>query len=122
MFSKLGLGPASCASLARLGFHTPTPVQSEAIPRVLAGGDLLARAQTGTGKTAAFGLPMIERLAARGPRPAPRALVLVPTRELACQVHRSLTDYAALALHLAENTYINGECIRLDGAIRLAPR
>ena len=95
MFSKLGLGPASCASLARLGFHTPTPVQSEAIPRVLAGGDLLARAQTGTGKTAAFGLPMIERLAARGPRPAPRALVLVPTRELACQVHRSLTDYAA---------------------------
>src|SRR5205814_5617236 len=71
-----------------------------AIPAVLAGTDLLARAQTGTGKTAAFGLPMVERVVAR--RPAgrsrlPRGLVLVPTRELAAQVHRSLATYGAPA-------------------------
>ena len=62
MFSSLGLSPAACASLSRLGYVTPTPIQSEAIPRVLTGVDLLARAQTGTGKTAAFGLPLIERI------------------------------------------------------------
>ena len=101
MFSTLGLGPGTCASLARLGYETPTPIQAEAIPLVLSGVDLLARAQTGTGKTAAFGLPIIERLAASsGPAAspgvrAPRALVLVPTRELAAQVHQSLTDFAA---------------------------
>ena len=62
MFSQLGLSPTACASLARLGYETPTPIQTDAIPLVLSGVDLLARAQTGTGKTAAFGLPMIERL------------------------------------------------------------
>ncbi len=98
MFSKLGLGSTACASLARLGYETPTPIQIKAIPLVLTGVDLLARAQTGTGKTAAFGLPMIDRLsrAASGAgRRSPRALVLVPTRELAVQVHQSLSDYAA---------------------------
>jgi ATP-dependent RNA helicase RhlE len=98
MFSRLGLSAATCASLARLGYQIPTPIQTEAIPLVLSGVDLLARAQTGTGKTAAFGLPIIERLAAaRGPagRPAPRVLVLVPTRELAVQVHQSLSAYAS---------------------------
>jgi ATP-dependent RNA helicase RhlE len=98
MFSQLGLSPAACASLARLGYETPTPIQSEAIPVVLTGVDLLARAQTGTGKTAAFGLPLIERLltlktsAGHG---RPRGLVLVPTRELAGQVHDALSKYAA---------------------------
>ena len=85
MFSKLGLSSPACASLARLGYETPTPIQTEAIPLVLTGVDLLARAQTGTGKTAAFGLPMIERLltaSATTSRVTPRALVLVPTREL----------------------------------------
>ena len=74
MFSELGLRPALSAPLARLGYVTPTPVQARAIPLVLSGADVLARAQTGTGKTAAFGLPMIERLLARGPaagRPKP---------------------------------------------------
>ena len=98
MFSQLGLSPIACASLARLGYATPTPIQTEAIPLVLSGVDLLARAQTGTGKTAAFGLPMIERLLGREPganRRMPAALVLVPTRELAVQVHQALSTYAA---------------------------
>jgi ATP-dependent RNA helicase RhlE len=86
--------------LARLGYEQPTPIQARAIPAVLTGADLLARAQTGTGKTAAFGLPMIERIVAqrKGGRPRlPRGLVLVPTRELAAQVHRSLSTYGAPA-------------------------
>jgi len=96
-FSILGLSPALCTPLARLGYTQPTPVQSASIPVVLKGSDLLARAQTGTGKTAAFGLPMIDRLLVRGGRPAgmrkPRGLVLVPTRELALQVHKALATY-----------------------------
>jgi len=98
MFSQLGLSPTACASVARLGYQTPTPIQLEAIPLVLTGVDLLARAQTGTGKTAAFGLPMIDRLSIPGPgagRRTPRGLVLVPTRELAVQVHQTLAAYAA---------------------------
>src|SRR5215472_5441463 len=94
-FSTLGLTPSLCLPLGRLGYEQPTPIQAQAIPAVLTGTDLLARAQTGTGKTAAFGLPMIERIAARrdGRRRPPRGLVLVPTRELAVQVHRSLSTY-----------------------------
>jgi ATP-dependent RNA helicase RhlE len=98
MFSKLGLSSPACASLARLGYETPTPIQTEAIPLVLTGVDLLARAQTGTGKTAAFGLPIVERLLTAGvaaSRVTPRALVLVPTRELAVQVHQALSAYAS---------------------------
>ena len=98
MFSQLGLSPTACASLARLGYTTPTPIQTDAIPLALRGVDLLARAQTGTGKTAAFGVPMIERLIKRDKHPAghlPRGLVLVPTRELAVQVHQALATYAA---------------------------
>jgi ATP-dependent RNA helicase RhlE len=97
-FSKLGLAPSLCSSLARMGYTQPTPVQSASIPLVLSGADLLARAQTGTGKTAAFGLPMIERLLVRAHRVATRSplgLVLVPTRELADQVHRALARYGA---------------------------
>jgi ATP-dependent RNA helicase RhlE len=100
MFSQLGLRPVACASLAQLGYETPTPIQIEAIPLVLSGVDLLARAQTGTGKTAAFGLPMIDRLSrpeAGAGRRTPRGLVLVPTRELAAQVHQALSVFAAPA-------------------------
>jgi ATP-dependent RNA helicase RhlE len=101
-FVSLGLSPSLCSPLARLGYTTPTPVQLKSIPIVLAGSDLLARAQTGTGKTAAFGLPMIDRLlvkggVASGTRTRPRALVLVPTRELALQVHKSLQTYGVPA-------------------------
>ena len=105
MFSQLGLSPRACASLAQLGYETPTPIQTNAIPLVLSGVDLLARAQTGTGKTAAFGLPMIERFLARESgtvRRTPRGLVLVPTRELAVQVHQALSTYAtSTSLRLA---------------------
>ena len=96
-FASLGLSPSLSTPLARLGYTTPTPVQLKSIPIVLTGSDLLAKAQTGTGKTAAFGLPMIDRLFVRGGSPAgtrrPRGLVLVPTRELALQVHKSLATY-----------------------------
>jgi ATP-dependent RNA helicase RhlE len=98
-FSTLGLSEVLTHSLGRLGYTQPTPVQLQAIPIVLGASDLLARAQTGTGKTAAFGLPMIDRLMIRTQhRPgmrAPRGLVLVPTRELAVQVCRALAGYGA---------------------------
>jgi ATP-dependent RNA helicase RhlE len=98
-FSILGLSPVICTPLRRIGYIHPTPVQAKCIPVVITGSDLMARAQTGTGKTAAFGLPMIERLLVRDRRPArpgrPRGLVLVPTRELAIQVHNSLASYGA---------------------------
>ena len=98
-FSALGLSYRLTSSLASLGYSQPTPVQAHAIPVVLAGADVMARAQTGTGKTAAFGLPIIERLFLGDRRVpssrAPRALVLVPTRELAVQVHRTLATYGA---------------------------
>jgi ATP-dependent RNA helicase RhlE len=96
-FSALGLSPSLCTPLARLGYSRPTPVQSESIPVVLGGRDMLARAQTGTGKTAAFGLPMIDRLLFRDRRRSqmrqPRGLILVPTRELALQVHKAIATY-----------------------------
>ena len=96
-FETLGLSPAVLRALADAGYSTPTPIQQQAIPLVLSGHDLLGAAQTGTGKTAAFGLPMLQRLAkqtpAKGPR-KPRALVLVPTRELAVQVADNLKTYA----------------------------
>jgi ATP-dependent RNA helicase RhlE len=94
-FDTLGLSPETCHSLARLQYTRPTPIQTAAIPAVLAGHDVLARAQTGTGKTAAFALPMIERLAQSGvgSTKQPRALVLVPTRELAVQVERAVRRY-----------------------------
>jgi ATP-dependent RNA helicase RhlE len=100
-FASLGLSPSLSNPLARLGYTTPTPVQVKSIPIVLTGRDLLAKAQTGTGKTAAFGLPMIDRLLVRGGVAAgmrkPRGLVLVPTRELALQVHKSLSTYGVPA-------------------------
>ena len=100
-FVSLGLSPSLSNPLAKLGYTTPTPVQLKSIPIVLSGRDLLARAQTGTGKTAAFGLPMIDRLLVRGGVPTgvrkPRGLVLVPTRELALQVHKSLATYGVPA-------------------------
>ena len=98
MFSRLGLSAATCASLGRLGYHTPTPIQTEAIPLVLRGVDLLARAQTGTGKTARLGFRSssgFRRVAATERPHAPRTLVLVPTRELAVQVHEALSAYAS---------------------------
>ncbi|MDB4837425.1 DEAD/DEAH box helicase [Marinomonas sp.] len=93
-FTSLGLSPDI---LENLGYETPTPIQTEAIPVVLAGEDLMAGAQTGTGKTAAFALPLIHRvLLAKKNTPTPRirTLVLAPTRELALQVHASFAKYS----------------------------
>ncbi|HEY4158237.1 MAG TPA: DEAD/DEAH box helicase [Polyangiaceae bacterium] len=95
-FSDLGLSAPLLAALTQEGYVTPTPIQSSAIPQVLAGRDLLGCAQTGTGKTAAFALPILQRLSTnRRPREArrPRALVLSPTRELAAQIRDSFVAY-----------------------------
>ena len=97
-FDGLGLAPELLRAVASQGYTVPTPVQSEAIPLVLAGRDLLAGAQTGTGKTAAFVLPMLQRLHASRPSAGPRiirALILTPTRELALQVEESVRTYGA---------------------------
>jgi len=91
-FETLGLKPELLRAVADKGYTVPTPIQLQAIPAVLAGGDVLAGAQTGTGKTAGFVLPILQRLGSRGAR-NPRALVLTPTRELAAQVAQSVTDY-----------------------------
>ena len=96
-FDRLGLSPELLRAVAHEGYAEPTPVQLQAIPFVLEGRDLLAGAQTGTGKTAAFVLPMIQRLHASrpaGPRLI-RALILTPTRELALQVEESVRTYGA---------------------------
>jgi len=91
-FETLGLKPELLRAVADKGYTVPTPIQLEAIPAILAGKDVLAGAQTGTGKTAGFTLPILQKLGARGAR-NPRALVLTPTRELAAQVAQSITDY-----------------------------
>ncbi|WP_354683151.1 DEAD/DEAH box helicase [Cupriavidus necator] len=103
-FSELGLSEKIVRAVAEQGYTTPTPIQAQAIPAILKGGDLLAGAQTGTGKTAGFTLPMLQLLsesaAARAANGAPRqarlpvrALVLTPTRELAAQVEESVRNY-----------------------------
>jgi ATP-dependent RNA helicase RhlE len=98
-FSTLGLSDALLRAVADQGYTIPTPIQLQAIPAVLAGGDLLAGAQTGTGKTAGFVLPMLQRLSARpspfgaGSRKPVRALILAPTRELATQVDAFIKTY-----------------------------
>ena len=91
-FATLGLEASLLATLESLGYEEPTPIQREAIPPLLAGRDLLGQAATGTGKTAAFTLPMLQRIA-HGPKARPAALVLVPTRELAIQVGEAVQRY-----------------------------
>ncbi|GLY22118.1 DEAD/DEAH box helicase [Micromonospora sp. NBRC 101691] len=92
-FSDLGLRPELLGALASLGYEEPTPIQREAIPPLLAGRDLLGQAATGTGKTAAFALPLLHRLPAERESGDPMALVLTPTRELAVQVSEALHRY-----------------------------
>ena len=98
-FANFGLSDEIIRAVTERGYTVPTPIQLQAIPAVLAGGDLLAGAQTGTGKTAGFTLPILHRLSdksVKGPssgRPPIRALILVPTRELAAQVEESVRDY-----------------------------
>ncbi len=93
-FDDLGLADDLVAAVTRLGYEEPTPIQREAIPVLLEGRDLLGQAATGTGKTAAFALPIVHRLAPEARRPSsPTALVLVPTRELAIQVSEAVHRY-----------------------------
>ncbi|XXY08211.1 DEAD/DEAH box helicase [Sorangium sp. So ce185] len=93
-FAALGIGPALLGELAELGYEEPTPIQREAIPHLLGGRDLLGQAATGTGKTAAFALPLLQRLEIGSAPPGrPVALVLVPTRELAMQVAEAMHRY-----------------------------
>lgn len=90
-FAALGLGPQALHAIADLSYSTPTPIQRQAIPLLLGGRDVIAQAPTGTGKTAAYGLPMIERLDEN--ELLPQALVVVPTRELAIQVSEALHTF-----------------------------
>ncbi len=92
-FAELGLRPEILRAVDRAGYETATPIQARAIPAALDGRDLIACAQTGTGKTAAFLLPILQRLAGDAPGPRPRALVVTPTRELAAQIAEAARQY-----------------------------
>src|SRR5271165_5870744 len=92
-FASLGLQARLVDTLSALGYEEPTPIQREAIPPLLEGRDLIGQAATGTGKTAAFTLPLLQRIVADDGRTAPLALVLVPTRELAVQVTEAMHNY-----------------------------
>ncbi len=113
-FDRLGLSKAVCATLAALKYDSPTPIQQQAIPPLLSGKDILALAQTGTGKTAAFTLPILERLS-QDTRPAlpgqPKALILAPTRELAQQIAESLRTYGR-KLRLRHGIVVGGVAAR----------
>jgi ATP-dependent RNA helicase RhlE len=111
-FSSLKLDPSLLKGIKELGFTRPTPIQADAIPPALAGRDILACAMTGSGKTAAFLLPILHQLMAR-PRGATRALVLTPTRELAAQILEDLND-------LAVHTPITGAAI--FGGVGMGPQ
>jgi ATP-dependent RNA helicase RhlE len=105
-FTKFKFHPLIAAGVEALGYHTPTPIQSQAIPPVLQGHDVMGLAQTGTGKTAAFVLPILERLIT-GPRGKVRALIIAPTRELAEQIHTSVGELGRQT-HLRSVTIYGG--------------
>jgi len=111
-FAALGLAPELLRAVADEGYAQPTPIQAEAIPLALAGRDLIGSAQTGTGKTAAFVLPILQRLTP-GPRGTLRALILVPTRELAEQVATSIRAYG-------RHTHLKGAAVY--GGVGMEPQ
>src|ERR1700682_5798605 len=111
-FSSFGLHPDLLKGVKELGFTRPTPIQTDAIPPAMEGRDLLACAMTGSGKTAAFVLPILHRLMAR-PRGTTRALVLTPTRELAAQIDEHLKD-------LAVHTPLSGAAV--FGGVGMGPQ
>jgi ATP-dependent RNA helicase RhlE len=118
-FSNLGLSTEIVRAVTARGYTEPTPIQQQAIPVILAGNDLLAAAQTGTGKTAGFTLPILQRLSSRvlpsGPirRSAVRALILTPTRELAAQVEESVQEYGK---------YVNVNSLAVFGGVNITPQ
>jgi ATP-dependent RNA helicase RhlE len=105
-FDTLGVSPTLLRNLTKAGFAEPTPIQAQAIPHALAGRDVLGCAQTGTGKTAAFVIPMLERLSG-SPKGQPRALILAPTRELAIQIQGTI-DTLGRDLQLFATTVVGG--------------
>lgn len=112
-FSELGLSPKVHQKLEAQGLINPTPIQEQAIPLALAGRDVLGLAQTGTGKTAAFGLPLIDQLLARGTAPQPKtatSLILAPTRELAKQIAENLAPFTGNS-HLRQSVIVGGMSI-----------
>lgn len=119
-FSNLGLSPEIIRAVTDRGYDKPTPIQKQAIPVVLSGGDIMAGAQTGTGKTASFTLPLLHRLFtnknvqnnANGSSPI-RALILTPTRELAAQVQESVRDYGK---------YLNLNSMVMFGGVSIGPQ
>ncbi|MBB3062039.1 DEAD/DEAH box helicase [Microbulbifer rhizosphaerae] len=125
LFEDLGLAPELARAVAEQGYDKPTPIQAQAIPVVMRGGDVMAAAQTGTGKTAGFTLPLLHRL--KGGKPARnnevRALVLTPTRELAAQVHDNVQGYGKfLPLRSAVvfgGVKINPQMMKLRGGVDL---
>jgi ATP-dependent RNA helicase RhlE len=115
-FSDLGLSPDLLRAVADKGYDTPSPIQAQAIPAVMSGRDVLAGAQTGTGKTASFVLPILQRLLSdteHGSGRAPRALVLTPTRELAAQVAQSARDYGK---------YVQLQTYQVFGGVSINPQ
>ncbi len=117
-FYGLGIAPGPLAVLAKLGFKIPTPIQYKAIPIAIEGKDIIGIAQTGTGKTIAFGIPMIQRLAQR----KGKGLILVPTRELAIQVNDAVKQFAR-AFGMETAVVIGGESmIRQIDSLRKNPR
>jgi ATP-dependent RNA helicase RhlE len=111
-FSQLGLGAAQLRACESLGYTEPTPIQQQAIPVVLAGRDLIGCAETGTGKTAAFLLPILQHLSERQ-RPGVRVLVLAPTRELALQIEKNYTSL---------NRAKGNRCVTLIGGANIRPQ
>ena len=124
-FSDLALNEEILLAINELGYESPTPIQQQAIPAVLAGNDLLASAQTGTGKTAGFTLPILQKLittprAGKDRKPI-RALILTPTRELAAQVAENVKEYSR---HLRIRSFvvfggvsINPQMMKLRGGV-----
>ena len=118
-FSNLGLSAEIVRAVTARGYTDPTPIQQQAIPVVLGGGDLLAAAQTGTGKTAGFTLPILQRLSSQQThhgivrRPHVRALILTPTRELAAQVEESVREYGK---------YVSISSIAIFGGVNITPQ
>lgn len=124
-FDSLGLNPDILRAVAEQGYVEPTPIQQQAIPAVMQGRDLMASAQTGTGKTAGFTLPLLQRLIdkephAKGRRPV-RALILTPTRELAAQVGENVRDYSKYlnirSLVVFGGVSINPQMMKLRGGV-----
>ena len=124
-FDSLGLSPDILRAVAEQGYREPTPIQQQAIPAVLEGRDLMASAQTGTGKTAGFTLPLLQHLFTRQPhakgrRPV-RALILTPTRELAAQIGENVRDYSKYlnirSLVVFGGVSINPQMMKLRGGV-----